>query len=123
MKYSPKDYAQAYRQTVALGVNESVAGKHLRQNMEKNGDKSRADAIVRELEKLLAYEVGGRVVRVEFARAQNAETRKNVLSSFSNKDRVTTTVNPDLIAGLRINYDDEQQLDVSLFGKLKELLG
>ncbi len=122
MKYSPKFYAHAFSKALASGTNESLASKRLRGLLEKNGDKSHASSVLEYLEKLIAREVGGRIVRVEFAHAMNADTRRKVLDKFEKNDRVTTSVNPNLIAGLRININDEQELDVSLLGKLKNML-
>ena len=65
---------------------------------------------------------GGMVVVIEFARAQDAKARKNMLDLFDKKDRVITKINPRLVAGLRVLRDGEWEYDMSLNAKLEKIL-
>lgn len=121
MKYSPKNYAQAFVGALDAGVAEAVAVRNLKRSLSKNGDLARFAKVAIEIEKLMVRANGGHLVEVEFARAQSPKTREKVLSQFSKKDRVLTKVVPNLIAGVRIVQDGEEELDLSLSGKLSRL--
>ncbi|HEY4518124.1 MAG TPA: F0F1 ATP synthase subunit delta [Candidatus Paceibacterota bacterium] len=117
MSISAHTYARAY---VEAGA-EAQAGK-LIATLRKRGDLHKAALVADEVERIITKERGGKMVKVEFARALGVAERAKLLNEFGPKDRVTTTVNPSLIAGVRIEFDGERELDVSLAGKLKNIL-
>jgi|SRR3990167_7691131 len=117
MKYDAKNYAQAF---AALESKTDLI-KKLFSVMRKNGDLSQSIKTVKEVEKLHVKKIGGHLIEVEFARAQDSKTREKVLSQFGKHDRVITRVMPDLVAGARITTDGEYELDMSLSGRLEKL--
>ncbi|HEY9582695.1 MAG TPA: F0F1 ATP synthase subunit delta [Candidatus Paceibacterota bacterium] len=117
MKYPAQNYARAYMELGATPVH----SKKLFSIMKKNCDISQINKVVNEIEKLQARKIGGHIVEVEFARAQDSKSREKVLSRFSPKDRIITKVKPDLIVGMRVIRDGEFELDMSLSGKLEKL--
>ena len=123
MSISAQTYARAY---VEAGLT-AQAGKEaepskLLATLRKRGDLHKATSVASEVERLITKERGGRMVKVEFARALGVSERPKLLNEFDAKDRVTTSVNPSLIAGVRMEFDGESELDVSLAGKLKNIL-
>jgi F0F1-type ATP synthase delta subunit len=117
MKYPPKQYAKAF---VESGGTEKLIPA-LMQALSDNGDRARSAQVVREIEKLLVRSVGGRMVDVEFARTQDAVSHRKIMDTFHARDRVTTSVRPDLVAGVRVLVDGEHELDMSLSGTLEKL--
>lgn len=110
MKYAPDIYAQAFLET-------KPDLKRFLEVVAKNGDFSRIDAILAATEKRIVHEHGGRMIELEYAR-QSAESNK---FKFTAKDRVHTSINPSLVAGVRITIDGEQEFDGSLQHKLQKL--
>ncbi len=123
MKYPPRAYAEAFLLALAEGLSSENATSRLSSVLRKNGDYARAGQVVHEVEGILAEKNGGRMVRVEFAREQESAVREKILSRFDAQDRVTVVVNPTLIAGVRVLLNGEEELDVSLSGKLQAMLG
>jgi F0F1-type ATP synthase delta subunit len=121
MKYKSKDYALATHEAIKDGTSPDAARVGLLRSLDKSGDRAKLADVTRELEKLLTKESGGQMIKVEFARALGSEERGKILNSFDKKDRVNTTVVPELIAGVRITYDEERELDFTLLSKLKSL--
>ncbi|HEY4493143.1 MAG TPA: F0F1 ATP synthase subunit delta [Candidatus Paceibacterota bacterium] len=117
MRYSAKDYAKAFME---LGAASSQI-KGLFSAMKKNGDLGQRQKVVKEIERLEVKKHGGHLVEIEFARAQDAKAREEIISQFGKRDRIVTRVKPDLIAGARIIRDGEYELDISLSGKLEKL--
>ncbi|HEY4514946.1 MAG TPA: F0F1 ATP synthase subunit delta [Candidatus Paceibacterota bacterium] len=122
MKTSPRIYAKAFLSALGLGVSEELAIKRLKQSLVKRGEHARIVEVTEEVEKLMVNEKGGKVVVIEFARAQDAKARKNMLDLFDKKDRVITKINPRLVAGLRVLRDGEWEYDMSLNAKLEKIL-
>ncbi len=118
---SPRHYALALERSISEGAGPTVAFKRLIGVLAKKGDSHRAKDVLREFEKLEVAKSGGKLVEVEFARAQGVKEREKVLTQFSAKDRVVTRISPELVAGTRITVDGERELDVSLAGKMRRL--
>lgn len=117
MKYQPKQYAEAFVQS---GGNDRLLPA-LIQALRDNGDRTRAPQVAREIEKLLVRREGGRMVDIEFARAQDPKSLEKIIGKFHARDRVSTSVRPELVAGARVLVDGERELDMSLSGKLEKL--
>lgn len=121
MKYKAKEYAMATSEAIKSGASMDAARIGLLKTLGRTGDRSRLLEITQELEKILTKEAGGKMVHVEFARAMGANERESILTAFGKKDRVVTGVNPELIAGVRITYDEEKELDFTLASKLRSM--
>ena len=119
----PAHYAEALAKSIEQGIGPTVAIKRLMSLLAKKGDAHRAKDVLREFEKLEVSKNGGKLVEVEFARAQGVKEREKVLTQFGAKDRVVTKISPELVAGTRITVDGERELDVSLAGKMRALFG
>ena len=117
MKYSAKDYARAFME---LDAKEQHS-KRLFEVMDKNGDGSQKSKVIKEIEKLIVKKNKGHFYHVSFARAAGAKERESILSQFSTKDRFITDVAPELVAGVRIVRNEEEELDLSFTGKLNKL--
>ena len=110
MRYSPQNYAQAFWEI-------KPASKDFLRVVEKNGDGSRLDKIVLAIEELATREAGGRMVHLEFAR----ETDLAKKFKFDSKDHIRVSINPSLIAGVRVTVDGSSELDQSFRGKINQL--
>jgi len=117
MKFPAKNYAQAFME---LGANEEHS-KRLFEVMEKNGDGSQKNKVVKEIEKLIVKKNKGHFYQVSFARTSEAKELESISSQFGAKDRFVTNVAPELVAGVRIVRDEEEELDLSFTGKLNKL--
>lgn len=110
MKYAPSLYAKAFWET-------KPDSKQFLSVVEKNGDFSRLNKIVQAIERLAAKEEGGHMVELEFARETDASNK----FKFGPKDRVRVSINPSLVAGVRITIDGTKELDSSFTRKVNQL--
>lgn len=123
MKYTSAMYAKAF--TTAVKASASLNKTTLVNNfvflLKRTADiQFRAD-IIRAVEVAWARAHGGRDVHVETAQPMNERLRKAVHAKFTNKDLIQETINPALVAGMRIIVDGEQELDGSMRRKLQKL--
>jgi len=121
MTFRPTQYARAFLESIAEGVPYVVAKEHLLNLLAKNGDTHRAAHVVYEIEKLEVVKQGGMMVQVEFAREPQRLDEEKIRGQFTMADRITSRINPELIAGTRITLNDESELDLSLAGKMRML--
>ena len=110
MKYAANLYAKAFLETKA-------DPKQFLHVIEKNGDFSRLDKIVAAVEELATKQTGGRMVHLEFAR--NSDMAKKF--TFTAKDHVRVSINPSLVAGVRVTVDVSKELDNSFRRKVNQL--
>ena len=119
MKYAPKDYAKAY---LALRqAKGELDPKRFLDVVKKNGDFGRIDKIVAAIEELAIHEQGGHVVNVELARPAESKTVENLKKKFGPKDQVRISINPSLVAGVRVTIDGTSELDMSFRRKVNSL--
>ncbi len=119
MKHPAHIYAQTVRDVIAQGVSEDDAMYGLAWMIQKNGDAAYSDRIGRALDRELVVSRGGKWVEIEVAHETGAaEKLKNL---FSSSNRVTTHINPALIAGARVTINSEEELDLSFERKVKQL--
>jgi len=103
MKYKPKQYARALMRVKKLDISIFLA------LLKKNGDIKKLKEILIASEKLLLEKSGNKKVVVETARKTSAGKQ------FVEKgDILEEKINPDLIAGVKITINGEQQLDFSM---------
>lgn len=124
MKYSPRQYAKAFVAALEMTPKgkEEAACRALLALAKKNGDGRGLDKAVQEIERLLARKKGGRSVLIESARAGEPKSRKELLRRLGKNDIVREKISPELVAGVRITINGEQELDRSLAGMLQIIL-
>ncbi|MEK7616101.1 MAG: F0F1 ATP synthase subunit delta [Patescibacteria group bacterium] len=116
MKYAANLYAQAYLQTKA----DPSQFLHI---VEKNGDFSRIDKILQAIEELATKEAGGHMIHLEFARDLPAQAGSDMAKKFkfTTKDHVRVSINPSLVAGVRVTIDGTKEFDNSFKRKINTL--
>ena len=88
--------------------------------LKKTGDIKHSKKILEAVHKKLVNEKGGKWVNVEVAR-DSALKKETFKHNFSEKDHVDFQINPELVAGVRITIDGEEELNNSLQSKLNKL--
>lgn len=123
MKYTAAAYARAFV-TVAKDVTgDQEEGKLVQAFVgliEKNRDMYRRKDILRHTERLLAQQYGKR--RVLFETARPIQHLRKIFKTFlTNSDIIEEKIAPELVAGVRITVNDEDQFDGTLNRKLRAL--
>jgi len=123
MRYAPAAYAQAFLAALSGGDEAEKRRKIMRflALIKKNGDWPSMRKIQAEVERRAVHKAGGKLVKLEFARAVPDGDIENLKRAFSPKDRVEVVLAPRLVAGVRVTLDGEQELDLSLERKLHRL--
>jgi F0F1-type ATP synthase delta subunit len=123
MKYSIKNYAEALASVVRQmkpGDGERTV-RNFMGLLRKSGDETHAGKIIKEAARILLLQDGGREIVLESARSLAESSRKALQGFATIKDVVTLRTDPDLIAGVRVLVNGEQEFDGSLKGKLDKL--
>jgi len=123
MKYSVNSYAKALAEVVGEAKGEAAqkAARNFIGLIRKNGDEARLRKILEEAARLLRGKHGIRKLTLEAARPLGKAQRELLKPFIKAGDVVEEEIDPELIAGVRIIVDDEQQFDGSLRGKLDKL--
>lgn len=122
MKFSPKIYSEAFIQAIHSSPEEKEKlTKSFAKLIRKNGDLSLLPKIVEYLKGLLVKEKGGQRIKIEFAREPQKKLAQTLMAKFKKEDLIEISINPDLVAGVRINIDGEKELDNSLIRKLNKI--
>lgn len=122
MKYSAVIYAKALLESLEEGsIDSDAVIKRFAGVLHKNSDLKLAPAIIGLVERELVKQNGGRYVEVEFARPQGEGLMNEIRRNFSEKDKISVSTAPALIAGVRVTVDGERELDNSLSAKLKRI--
>ena len=119
MKYSINNYVQAFTEVVKKTPQERAVNGFIKL-LKKTGDIKHSKKILEAVHKKIVNEKGGKWVNIEVAR-ESALKKEGLELNFSNKDYVDFQMNPELVAGIRIIVDGEEELDNSLNNKLKKL--
>lgn len=120
--------ADIYARVFIACAHEAPHGEHalmqtFLKTIEKNGDMPHRRKILAALEREFARDTGGRLITLEFAREVSPSMVRRITGVFGKRDRTTVNVNPELIAGVRITVDGEEELDATFARKLKILFG
>jgi F0F1-type ATP synthase delta subunit len=123
MKYAPAIYAKALADVIdRTGAKEEAAvSRNLLALLERNGDRHALSRILAETERLLRKKNGERRIVIESARPLAPDDMKKLLKLAKPDDTIETAIVPELIAGVRITVDDEDQFDGTLKTKLRTL--
>lgn len=122
MKYKSQDYAKAFAEVIAKTPKdrEEFVIKNFIAIIAKNGDARQIGKVTALVEKFLLKQGGHSKWTVESARPL-----KNARDLFKNlvkpADVLEETVNPGVIAGVKIIKDGERQYDGSLARKLQKI--
>ena len=124
MKYSPHDYSKAFVKALSEAPRnqEQTLCRRLVAMVIKNGDRQGLNKIAEKVEMLLVRKKGWHVITVESARPLSAKSRKELLSRFRASDIVREEISPELVAGARLTWDGERELDLSFTGVIKRIL-
>ena len=124
MRYTPLAYARAFAE-LALEVKSETTEhdlvKRFVATVVKNGDAAKLPKIFAEADKLVRKATGRDLWHIEVARKLKAPAKELVKGIAKPHDVVSETVNPELIAGMRITKNDERQFDASLKRALDHL--
>lgn len=123
MKYQVNNYVEAF--VGALGETpkdkRGVLVSNFVRLLHRTGDIRSENKITEAVHKKIVNNEGGRWVNIEAARELKESDRKLLINKFSEKDHVDFKINPELVAGVRITVDGEEELDNSLNQKLNKL--
>ena len=122
MKYSINNYVQAFTESLKESFDDhgSVAA-HFIKLLEKTGDIRYSKKIINAIHKKLVNSKGGKWVTIETAREFTEARLKSLKDNFSDKDHVDLKINPELVAGVRITLNEDEELNNSLQNKLNKL--
>lgn len=128
MKYPAHIYARALAGVIAEVKGRSEKEQdaivaHFIALVRKSGDEAHLRKIVEEAARFVRGKSGVRKVTIETARLPGAAQRKALQHFIKSGDVVEENIDPELVAGVKIIVNDEQQLDGSLKGKLDKLFG
>jgi F0F1-type ATP synthase delta subunit len=123
MRYSTQNYAKALASAVSQAKPEDNTRiiRNFKRLLRKSGDETHAEKIVKEAERMLLFQGGGREIVFESARPLVVPPHKSFPGFTTREDIVTLRTNPDLVAGVRVTVNGEREFDGSLKGKLDKL--
>ncbi len=125
MNYTPKSYAMAFCFAIADAKNKSDEArciKNLLALTEVNRDQKKLKEIFSAVEKKVSRKMGYRKITIESARPLSPANKKTVKHFIKSNDIIEEKIDNRLIAGIKLNIDDEFLLDGSFAAKIKNIL-
>lgn len=119
MKYSINNYVNAFAETVKNVPQERAVEGFVRL-LKKTGDIRHSKKITEAIHKKFVNKKGGRWVNVEVAR-ESALKKEIFKHNYSNNDHVEFKINSELVAGVRITVNGDEELNNTLQNKLNKL--
>jgi len=114
-----KLYAKALAEVLSgKNVDEKVIVKNFLKLLANTGFESRAKEILNLAEDLLLEKQGKRKIIFETARKVTAGQKKTLDGFIKKGDVIKETINPELIAGIKIIINNTKQFDASMKSKL-----
>jgi len=89
--------------------------------LRRTGDIKSGAKIAAAIHKKMVNNENGKWVNIESARQLSDSKSRSLKSKFSKKDNITFNINPELVAGVRILVNGEEELDNTLNQKLNRL--
>ena len=124
MKYSAYFYAKAFAELASRKLTHAEEAKFVKNFLAviaKNNDSHELKKILGATEKMVREKTGTRKIILESAR-DIKKTPREILGKFLRASDVTEIkINPDLVAGIRLTVNDNEQFDGSLKRKLEKL--
>ncbi|MFH1769256.1 MAG: F0F1 ATP synthase subunit delta [Parcubacteria group bacterium] len=123
MRYSSTMYATAFWDVLSTApeANHGHMIRNFVKLVSKNGDLSRSNTIIEEIQKIYVAKEGGRMIKLEFARKQPETLINQLKQGFTEDDLIQIEINPSLVAGVRVTIDGESELDKTMRRKLTRL--
>lgn len=125
MRYSPEIYAKSFFEVLEISkasAYESILKRFLAV-VSKNGDQSRINAIIEAFERLVVKSNGGKIVEIITARDVSPAEQSKLKKLFSTNDLIKTSIDPKLVAGVRVELNGELELDYSLAKRFRKMFG
>jgi len=125
MNYNPKIYAMAFCEAIASAKGAGDDGrctKNLLALVKANRDQKKLKDIFLAVEKIISQKMGYRKITIESARQLSSANEKIIKAVIKQTDRVENKIDSNLIAGVKININDELQFDGSFATKIKNIL-
>lgn len=125
MNYAPKTYALAFCEAIEAAKNSAEKDKRLKNLLaivKSNRDQKKLKDVLFFVKKIMVKKNNGRLMLIESARSQSAASEKIIKSLIKSADIVENKINKSLIAGIKININDELLLDGSFSTKIKKIL-
>ncbi|MBI2064803.1 MAG: F0F1 ATP synthase subunit delta [Candidatus Yanofskybacteria bacterium] len=119
MRYSVNNYVGAFTQIIKEIPREKAINGFLRL-LAKTGDIKHSKKILTAIHKKIINEDGGKWIDIEAAR-EPMPKREMLKNKFSKKDHINFIINPELVAGVRITVNGEEELNNTLRNKLNKL--
>lgn len=122
MRYSVNNYVKAFSELLKeapANRHENISASFIKL-LQKTGDIKHKEKIIEAIHKKLVNEKGGKWIDVEVAR-ESASKKGMLKNKFSDKDHLNFKINPELVAGMRITVNGEEELDNTLQNKLNKL--
>ncbi len=113
----PSLYAQALLTEISRRPSTSSATDIINKMLKvilKNGDWPRRDKIVRECERIMRIKDGKSLVEVESARTLNKQQKEMIAKYVGPKADIQEKISTQLVAGVRLTWDGQRELDLSL---------
>lgn len=124
MKYKPKLYAKSLAEAILKkDADEKKIIDNFLKLLKKNGDMGKAGHIISLAKKIFIKKTGRRHLTIESARKIKAKQKELIESILRKGDIVEEKIDKDLLAGIKIIIDGEQQFDASFSKKLQSLFG
>ena len=120
MKYSIDNYVEAFTQALKEGTQKDISAGFVKL-LQKNGDIKHFKKIIEAIHKKMVNDKDGKWINIETAREVLPAREKTLRHNFSEKDHINFKINPELVAGIRITVNGQEELDNSLNQKLKRL--
>lgn len=125
MKYTTKMYANAFCDVATDAKNTANADKYIKNLLllvKSNRDQKKLKDILSVVEKIIIKKTGGRKLTIESARPLTQALERTIKSIAKPTDIVERKINNQLIAGIKVNINDEFMLDGSFSTKIKKIL-
>ena len=117
-----KLYARALAEILSeKNVDENKIIKNFLKLLANTGFESRAKEILNLAEDLLLEKQGKRKIIFETARKVTVGQKKTLDSFIKKGDIIKETINPELIAGIKIIINNTKQFDASMKSKLQKI--
>ena len=123
---SPSLYAKSFVEAAEgkRGGELEAAVERFLAIVHRNGDGKKLKNIFEECEKAARQRQGRSLLTIEAARKLPEHSLASLKKTFATaKTDVEESVNPELVAGVRLTMDGERQLDGSLLHVLNEIFG
>jgi len=125
MNYNPKIYAMAFCEAIAIAKSKGDKDRcvnNLLALVRANRDQKKLKNIFLAVEKIISRKTEYRKLIIETARPLSSANKETIKAIIKPTDMVENRIDSRLIAGVKININDELQFDGSFAAKIKKIL-